>query len=186
MEPAADPPMGERPPGAGRRWRFRVRRQRPSDLVGAVMCGLIAEWLARALMLDVIPLFAWCRIPGLAVGIVLLLCAAPVQRLFLPIVTGLMLLNAAVSRTDLGGVLVRELAVADVLRRVPAIAVLAGDVRPDGSPDRTTQARLDHAYSLLERGCAPVLVMTRLGVRTVSYVPAVRRQITARGLNVQV
>jgi hypothetical protein len=47
------------------------------------------------------------------------------------------------------------------------------------------QCRLEHTYGLLRPGYARRLVMTRLGMRSRSYVPAVRRQLQEHGLTVE-
>lgn len=74
----------------------------------------------------------------------------------------------------------------DPPRPAAAIVVLSSDIRPDGTPDRGMQRRLDHAYGLVRAGCARRLAVPKLAMRSGSYVPAVKTQLAARGLKCEV
>jgi uncharacterized SAM-binding protein YcdF (DUF218 family) len=173
------PPLSKRPAALGRATAWRGRGWR---LVGGFAAGVLFAYGALVSGLDAIPPFYWVRMPllaGLAGALAGLsrawwgvwLAAAAVWFGFL-----------VVGHTPLLGPAVRALVRSDSLERVEAVVVLSSDIRTDGSPDRAMQQRLDHAYRLMQEGYACRLVVTRLRMRSQSYVPAVRRQAQAWGL----
>jgi uncharacterized SAM-binding protein YcdF (DUF218 family) len=162
-----------------------------SHLRLAVGClsGLLLAWGGAALGLDALPPFFWVRFPLVVAALGFLIgrsrrrwvpgaCAAIAALPWLALLL--------ITTTPVMGSLGRALAPADPLRPAAAIVVLSSDIRPDGTPDRGMQWRLDHAYGLVRAGYARRLSLPRLAIRDRSYLPAVRRQLTERGLRCEV
>ena len=139
--------------------------------------------------LDAIPPFLWAQYPLVVGALGLLIFRSrrrwvPATFAVLALMPWLMLL--LVVGTPVMGPLARTLAPADPLRPVATIVVLSSDIRPDGTPDRGMQWRLDHAYGLVRAGYAHRLSLPRLAMRDHSYLPAVRQQLADRHLRCEV
>jgi uncharacterized SAM-binding protein YcdF (DUF218 family) len=144
---------------------------------------------ALTLGLDAIAPFQWARYPWLAA----LACAAlgwlrgrrALGGLWL--VAGLPWLGLLIiTVTPAAGALSRSLSREDPPGKAATIVVLSSDIRPDGTPDRGMQRRLDHAYGLVRAGYAKRLAVPKLGMRSGSYVPAIKAQLSERGLQCEV
>jgi len=78
---------------------------------------------------------------------------------------------------------VRECVRRDGLQRVEAVVVLSSNIQADGEPTEAAQIRLLRGYEVLRAGFAKRLVIPRLMPPKASYMPAVRRQMEALGLD---
>ncbi|MGV3721728.1 MAG: YdcF family protein [Actinomycetota bacterium] len=164
----------------GNRW--------PRTLASAAAGWLMAVG-ALTLGLDAIAPFQWARFPLLAAlacaGLGWLrgrrACGGLWLAAGLPWL-GLLIITA----TPAAGALARSLSREDPPRPAAAIVVLSSDIRPDGTPDRGMQRRLNHAYDLVRAGYARRLVVPRLGMRSNSYAPAIKAQLEKRGLKCEV
>lgn len=150
------------------------------------LAGFLLAWGVQLLQLPAIPPFRWAEFPLLTGLAAALLARTRAGRLLWPTAGGVWLALAAVACTPAVAAPIARLLRADTPGPADAVAVLSAYVLDDGTPDRRMQTRLDRAYSLLDQGAAPRLVLTRLAARPISYVPAVRRQLAGRGLAAEV
>ena len=92
-----------------------------------------------------------------------------------------------VGYTPLARILSKDLDRRDTLRPAPAIVVLGGGARPNGTLLSGMQERAVHGYLLAQRGWSPRLVVTRPYQPGEAWDPVMRRQLDDLGLsNVQI
>jgi uncharacterized SAM-binding protein YcdF (DUF218 family) len=149
-----------------------------SVTLAAIATSIGAQWLG----LHIILLLRWLQWPIVcaALGIYL----AHTRGRWLPFISGVViwLIVLVVCYTPLSGVLMKQIVRDDALQPSDAVVVLASDIFADGTPVPQSKQRLNHAYDILRQGYAPLLVVTKYAPPKPSYLPAVRRQLTERGI----
>jgi hypothetical protein len=177
--------IAEEPQAAGKGGRVGRAGSTPRWLAAAG--GLTLAVLAGSAALDLgagaVPLLRddWALLLLAAAGLAI---AGTRARVLLWVGAGLTALTLLVVAytplvTPLVGALVRN----DPLEPADAVVVLSSNVRPDGTLDKQSQARVLHAYGLLHDKLAPRLVLTRLEPPRPSSLPAVQDQMRHLGLS---
>ena len=167
---------GESRPGRKRR-RFSLGESAAGFVYGTLLWLWFAQVVGNPLLLS-----RWSELAPLAGLFCAVLITAPRARPAL-LAAGLAvcLLTALVGWTPLVGMAARGMVDADSLRTADAVVILSADIQKSGEPTDIAFQRIIHGLEVASQGFAPRLVVTRLAMRSRSYLPAVRKQMHRLG-----